>query len=49
MLPRALPDRSVETLIASEAPDGITWPLVLTGVALPGAVAAARNHRTIAC
>jgi hypothetical protein len=39
MLPRAWPDRSVEALIGYEAPDGTTWPLVLTAVALLGAVA----------
>jgi hypothetical protein len=41
LLPHAYPDRSVEALIAYEAPDGTTWPLVLTGLALLGAEAPA--------
>ncbi|WP_167107269.1 hypothetical protein [Mycobacterium sp. DL592] len=41
LLPRAWPDRSIEALIDYEAPDGTVWPLVLTAVALLGAVAPA--------
>lgn len=37
LLPHAYPDRSVEALVDYEAPDGHTWPLVLTGLALLGA------------
>lgn len=37
LLPNAYPDRSVEALVDYEAPDGRTWPLVLTGLALLGA------------
>jgi hypothetical protein len=39
LLPHAYPDRSVEAVIDYEAPDGTTWPLVLTAVALLGATA----------
>lgn len=41
LLPHAYPDRSVEALLGYEAPDGTTWPLVLTGLALLGAAAPA--------
>ena len=39
LLPHAYPDRSIEALVDYEAPDGIVWPLVLTGLALLGATA----------
>jgi hypothetical protein len=39
LLPHAYPDRSVEALVDYEAPDGSTWPLVVTAVALLGAEA----------
>ena len=41
LLPHAYPDRSVEALLGYEAPDGTTWPMVLTGLALLGAAAPA--------
>lgn len=39
LLPRGYPSRSVEALLDYIAPDGICWPLVLTGVALLGSTA----------
>ncbi|GAB5904571.1 hypothetical protein [Mycobacteroides chelonae] len=36
LVPHAYPDRSIEALIDYSDPDGNTWPLVLTAVALLG-------------
>ena len=44
ILPRAWPDRSVEAVIDYETPDGTTWPLVLTAVALLGESAPAIDN-----